>query len=432
MYLRFDANRTYRGFLRQILQEVDMENANNKQGNQITEKARFQTFLVVLTALAIGAAFLGLIWDYLIALFLAAVFSALASPIYRWVFRHLGERENLSVGVTLVLLTIGLLLPLSLIGVLGAQQAASVAQEVTAWVENIDLATIEKSLPGWIPFKVDFAELSATIVTKVGQAAGNIADFFVSVLSQATRGTVRFFLNLFIMVYAMIFFLPQKTNMFLQLLAHSGLPEVTQKSLGSRVISISRATIKGTFLIGVAQGFLGAMGFWATGLSGAAFWGCVMAVLSVIPGIGPTLVLIPGIIVLAVNDQYIAAIGLAVWTGLAVTTVDNILRPILVGRDTQMPDLLVLVSTFGGLAAFGAVGLVLGPVIAGLFITIWSVLEDHLEADGLSDKPKETSVETPQETPQETYGTSEVSDKIRELQEELAELKGQPTAPETN
>jgi predicted PurR-regulated permease PerM len=428
MCLRFGANRTYRAYYEQILREVDMESADKKPNGQNTDKARFQTFLIGLTALAIGAAFLGLVWDYLIALFLASVFSAMASPLYRWFYRHLGERKNLSVGVTLLALAIGLLLPLSLIIVLGAQQAANVALEVTAWVESLDLPSIEKSLPSWIPFKVDFAEWSATIATKVGQAAGQIADFFVTALSQATRGTVRFFLNLFIMIYAMIFFLPQKTNMFIQLLAHTGLPGDIQKSLGTRVISISRATIKGTFLIGVTQGFLGGLGFWATGLSGAAFWGCVMAVLSVIPGIGPTLVLIPGVIVLAANEQFIAAIGLAVWTGLAVTTVDNLLRPILVGRDTQMPDLLVLVSTFGGLAAFGAVGLVLGPVIAGLFITIWSVLEDHLQADGLSDKP----TETPEETPPEKKDISEVSDRIRELQQELADLKGRREAPETN
>ncbi|MBO6511791.1 MAG: AI-2E family transporter [Roseibium sp.] len=402
-----------------------MEDDTSQSSGKNSERVRFQTFLIGLTALAIGAAFLGLVWDYLIALFLAAIFSAMSSPLYRRVFSLVGNRENLAVALTLLLLAIGLLLPLSFILVLGGQQAASVANTVTQWVETVDLSVIEQSLPAWIPFKVDFAELSATIVAKVGQAAGQIADFFVTALSQATRGTVSFFLNLFIMVYAMVFFLPQKTNMFLQLLAHTGLPEAIQTSLGSRVISISRATIKGTFLIGVAQGFLGGLGFWATGLPGAAFWGCVMAVLSVIPGIGPTLVLIPGVIVLAVNDQYIAAIGLAAWTALAVTTIDNLLRPILVGRDTQMPDLLVLVSTFGGLAAFGAVGLILGPVIAGLFITIWGVLEEQLAADGLSERPLPQS-DLEQEPQPETHGSqSETTRKIRELQNELAELKGQ-------
>jgi len=219
----------------------------------------------------------------------------------------------------------------------------------------------------------------------------------------------------------MIFFLPARTNMFQQMLAHSGLPQDVQATLGERVISISRATIKGTFLIGVAQGVLGGLGFWATGLPGAAFWGCVMAVLSVIPGIGPTLVLIPGIIVLAVNEQYLAAIGLAIWTSLAVTTVDNLLRPLLVGRDTKMPDLLVLVSTFGGLAMFGAVGLILGPVIAGLFLTIWSVLEDYLRAGGLTES-NDANLLDKSDVEAEQTGNS-ISEEIRALREELDALR---------
>lgn len=378
-----------------------MENTSVRADGPRFGKAQFQLLLVGLTALAIGAVFLGLVWDYLIALFLAAIFSAMASPVYRWIYDHVGRHRKLAVVLTLLALSLGVLLPLIVVVVFGAEQAASVAADIAKWAETIDLKAIESSLPAWIPFKVDFAALSASVAAKISEAAGQIANLFVSVLSQATKGTVRFFLDLFIMIYAMIFFLPQKSNMIRQMLAHSGLPQEVQKTLGDRVISISRATIKGTFFIGVAQGTLGGLGFWATGLPGAAFWGCVMAVLSVIPGIGPSLVLIPGIIVLAVNEQYVAAAGLAAWTSLAVTTVDNLLRPILVGRDTQMPDLLVLISTFGGLAVFGAVGLILGPVIAGLFITIWSVLEDYLRADGLTDT-SELNEEGPEPPPDRT------------------------------
>ena len=128
------------------------------------------------------------------------------------------------------------------------------------------------------------------------------------------------------------------------------------------------------------------------------------------------------IIVLAVNEQYVAAIGLAAWTSLAVTTVDNLLRPLLVGRDTKMPDLLVLVSTFGGLASFGAVGLVIGPVIAGLFITIWSVLEEYLQAGGFADKPAIADLaEAPPDPPEK----STVPAEIHALRAELEELKRQ-------
>ncbi len=399
-----------------------MENTTAAPDGAPSEKHRFQLFLIGLTALAIGAAFLGLVWDYLVALFMAAIFSAMSAPLYRWLYRHTGSKAAIAVTLTLLVLTVGVLIPLISIFVLGADQAASVAKSISDWVETLDLDAIQNQLPAWIPFKVDFAELSRTVATKVGEAAGQIADFFVGALSQATRGTVAFFLHLFIMIYAMVFFLPQNANMIHQLLAHTGLPSDVQKTLSDRVISISRATIKGTFLIGVAQGFLGGLGFWAAGLPGAAFWGCVMAVLSVIPGIGPTLVLIPGVIVLAVNEQYVAAIGLAAWTSLAVTTVDNLLRPLLVGRDTKMPDLLVLVSTFGGLASFGAVGLVIGPVIAGLFITIWSVLEEYLQAGGFADKPAIADLaEAPPDPPEK----STVPAEIHALRAELEELKRQ-------
>ncbi|WP_299813272.1 AI-2E family transporter [uncultured Roseibium sp.] len=353
-----------------------------KQG----DKAHFQLFLIGLLALATGAAFLGLIWDYLIALFLAAVFSAMSAPLYRWIYERTGHSKGVAVGITLILLSVGVLLPLGAVIVLGVQQAAGVAQTTSVWLETVDIGAIEKALPGWLPFEVDVAGLGATIAQKVGQAAGQIADFFVTALSQVTRGTVTFFLNIFIMLYAMVFFLPQTSNMFQQMLIHSGLPSDVQHKLADRVVSISRATIKGTFLIGVAQGVLGGLGFWIAGLPGAAFWGCVMAVFSVIPGIGPTLVLIPGIIVLVANGHLVAAAGLAIWTGLVVTTVDNLLRPILVGRDTRMPDLLVLISTFGGLATFGAVGLVVGPVIAGLFLTVWAVFEQSLRTRGLAEE----------------------------------------------
>ncbi|WP_165814610.1 AI-2E family transporter [Labrenzia sp. 011] len=350
-----------------------------------------QLFVIGFVALATGAAFLGLIRDYLIALFLAAIFSALAAPFYRWIHSHTGRHQGFAVAITLTILSVGVLLPMGTVIVLGGQQAAAVAKSTSAWVETLDLAAINNGLANWLPFEVDLAGLGATITQKVGQAAGQIADFFVAALSQATKGTVSFFLNIFIMLYAMVFFLPQRTNMFQQVLAHSGLPSAIQKRLADRVVSISRATIKGTFLIGLAQGVLGGLGFWFAGLPGAAFWGCVMAVFSIIPGIGPTIVLIPGIIVLAVNEQFFPAVGLALWTGLAVTTVDNLLRPVLVGRDTRMPDLLVLVSTFGGLASFGAVGLILGPVIAGVFMTVWAVLEDTLRAGGLAASSLETS-----------------------------------------
>ncbi|WP_420411024.1 AI-2E family transporter [Roseibium sp.] len=388
-------------------------------------QARFHTFVLSLVVLLVGALFFGLVYDYLITLFLAAIFSALAAPVYRTFFNLTGNRKNTSVALTLILLSVCVLLPSAAILVLGVQQAANVASEVSAWIERIDLAAMQRSAPDWLPFKFDLIELSATIATKAAEAAGQIANFFVGVLSQATKGTAFFFLNLFILIYAMVFFLPQNPNMLRQLLGHSGLPLDVQETLSERIISISRATIKGTFLIGIVQGVLGGIGFWLFGLSGGAFWGCVMAILSVIPGVGPPLVLIPGIVVLAAAGEIGNAIGLTLWTALVVTTVDNFLRPVLVGRDTKIPDLLVLISTFGGLAAFGAAGLILGPVIAGLFITVWRVFEDRLQAEGLQPKPMAAAAGSSPGT----QVSDTVSAEIQELRAELEALREKDKAP---
>ena len=109
------------------------------------------------------------------------------------------------------------------------------------------------------------------------------------------------------------------------------------------------------------------------GIKGAVFWGTVMVVLSIIPAIGTGLVWVPAAVYLFATGQVGAGIGLTVWCVGVVGTADNFLRPRLIGKDTKMPDLLVLLGTLGGLSLFGAVGVIIGPVVAALFITIWEI-----------------------------------------------------------
>ena len=121
------------------------------------------------------------------------------------------------------------------------------------------------------------------------------------------------------------------------------------------------------------QGVLGGLGFAVAGIDAAVFWGAVMAVLSILPGIGTTLVWFPAVVYLLMTNQMLVGVGLLVWSAGVVGSIDNFLRPVLVGRDTQMPDLLILLSTLGGLALFGVSGLVLGPIVAALFMTVLSI-----------------------------------------------------------
>jgi predicted PurR-regulated permease PerM len=152
-----------------------------------------------------------------------------------------------------------------------------------------------------------------------------------------------------------------------------------------RFVSVTRATLRGSLLIGLIQGGVAGLAFWVAGVPGPAFWGTVMVVLSIIPAIGASLIWIPAVIYLFMAGQVVAGVGLLAWCAIVVGTIDNLLRPRLIGRDARMSDLMILLSTLGGIVLFGAVGFIVGPIVAALFVTVWhiygDVFQDWLPAD---------------------------------------------------
>jgi predicted PurR-regulated permease PerM len=151
------------------------------------------------------------------------------------------------------------------------------------------------------------------------------------------------------------------------------LPHEDERRMVDKFVSVTRATLKGTVVIGIIQGALGGLAFLVVGIQGWVFWGTVMVVLSIVPGIGIALVWAPAAILLASSGRIGAAIGLAVFCGLVAGSVDNVLRPRLVGRDVEMHDLLILFATLGGLFLFGLTGFLIGPILAALFVTVWDI-----------------------------------------------------------
>lgn len=339
------------------------------------DREKFRRRVLLLTVVVISLVFLFMIRGYLKALFLAAVFSAMASPLNRWIVRRIGDRQALAAVITLLMLILVVILPLS--GFLGivAAQAVELSENVIPWVQEKikDPSSLHFGLPTWLPFQERLQPYTQQIASKLGEAAGSIGKFLFNSISAGTRGTATFFLNLFIMLYAMFFFLMQGESMGSGLLANLPLSKKDKERLVDKGISVARATIKGTLVIGIVQGFLAGTAFAVVGIKGAAFWATIMAVLSIIPAVGTALVWIPAVIYLLLTGQAAAGIGLLVWCAAVVGSVDNLLRPRLVGSDTEMPDLLILLSTLGGLSMFGAVGLVIGPVIAGIFLTVWDI-----------------------------------------------------------
>jgi predicted PurR-regulated permease PerM len=141
----------------------------------------------------------------------------------------------------------------------------------------------------------------------------------------------------------------------------------------NKFTSVTRATLKGSLVIGVLQGGLAGMAFAVAGIDNAVFWSAVMALLSVIPSIGSALVWFPAAVMLIMQGDVAAGVGLMAFCGVVVGSLDNVLRPILVGKDTKMHELMIFFGTLGGIMMFGIAGIFIGPLIASLFITIWEL-----------------------------------------------------------
>jgi predicted PurR-regulated permease PerM len=348
-----------------------------------TNPVLFRKATVILLTVAVSAVFFRMIWGFLMALLMAAICAGLSQPLHRLMLKLCRQRKMLASLATLTLVVLLVVLPLlGLLGIVVAQ-AFQLKSDVVEFcntslepmlnriAENPKI--VREWVPEWVPIPEEWEIRRGTIAEKLGKLAGAVGQFTVRSLQAATAGTAVFLLQLFVMLYAMFFFLKDGAAIRDKILGFLPLPEETKERLIEKGLSVTRATIKGTLVIGFVQGLLGGLAFAVLGISGSAFWGTAMAVLSVIPGVGAALIWIPAAFYLMLTGHFWSGVLLLAWGGIVISSVDNILRPRLVGGDTKMPDLLILVSTLGGLGMFGAVGLVIGPVIAALFVTMWEV-----------------------------------------------------------
>ena len=341
----------------------------------MSDQELFRRRFLLFLAVAVSGVFLYMIKGFLIALILGAVFSGLANPLYSWLLKKLYGKSSLVAALTLLILVLAIGLPLTAFLGLVAANAFEIGQLAMPWIkQNAAQPTLlEQQLIERLPFLSHIEPYRESIVSSLGKVVERAGGFLFNSLSSLTGGTVHFLLSFFILLYAMFFFLKGGTKTLDKILAYLPLPEEDKRRLANRFLSVSRATIKGTLVVGFVQAALGGLAFWVAGIPGVAFWSVLMFILSVLPGIGATLVWVPAAVYLLIIDRTGAAIGLTVWCAAVVGTVDNLLRPRLVGKDTEIPDLLILIGTLGGLALFGAAGLILGPIVVALFITVWEI-----------------------------------------------------------
>jgi predicted PurR-regulated permease PerM len=339
-----------------------------------TSEERFRKAFVILLVIAISAAFASMLQMFLLTILMAAIFSALARPLYLQIERGFGGHSNLAAAFTLVVLLVVVITPLSLLAGAVANEALRIADNVRPWIDaRIAQPSLLDDAIRRLPYFEYIEPHRDELLKRGAEVVGAIGRFLANSVSAATRGTVLFIFHFVLLLYTMFFLLKDGPRMLRTMMLYLPLEESDKQHMLEKFITVTRATLKGTVLIGITQGSLAGLAFWVVGIDGVIFWTTLMVVLSIIPGIGAALVWVPAVILLVAQGEIARGVGLAVFCGVVVGTVDNVMRPWLVGRDTKMHDLLILFSTLGGLIAFGAVGFIVGPILAALFISVWEM-----------------------------------------------------------
>ena len=330
-------------------------------------------------------AFFGLIRDLLMPIFWAVVLAILFYGIYRRLKILMRGRSAPAAVFTVLFIVVIVILPLLFVG-------AAVTREAVLLFGNIKSGRIDflsglldfagKNIPLFREHINDFAGDAEKVQEHISSAAVAIGSFLASKAVDIGQNAIRIGLYLALTVYVLFFFLRDGEKMIHAFMYILPLGDVRELELMAKFAEVSRATIKGVLVIGLIQGAVGGLIFLILGIGAPAFWGMIMAVFSFLPAIGPAVVWLPAAIILIITGKVMEGIILLVAGILIISLVDNIIRPILVGRDTQMPDFLVLLSTIGGLAVFGISGVVIGPVISALFLTLWKIFGEVYVSEG--------------------------------------------------
>jgi predicted PurR-regulated permease PerM len=330
---------------------------------------------LLLLTVAVSLAFAWILWPFYEAVLWATVLAIVFAPLYRRLSTSMGQRHSLAALATVLIIVTMVILPLTLI-------AASLVQEATSLYQRIQSGELDfgrffqeflDALPTWatdLLNRFGLTNLSA-IHERLSAALAQGSKYLAAQALSIGRGTANFIITLLLMLYLLFFFLRDGGELSRRIKNAIPLREGQHRALFSKFTIVTRAMFRGNLLVAAVQGALGGLIFWVLGIHAAVLW--AVAFLSLLPAVGAAAVWLPVAI-------YFLATG-AVWEGLVLIAygafviglVDNLLRPYLVGKETKMPDYVVLISTLGGIAIFGLDGLVIGPVIAAMFIAIWDI-----------------------------------------------------------
>ena len=341
----------------------------------ITPALRRAVFLLLLALVTV--AFFWIISPFFGAVFWAMVLALMFMPVHRRLCALLRGRDTLAALGTLLFCMVIVVVPM--IFVVGAMvdEATSFTQRLRTGEFNprTYFEQIQNALPGWSRDLLGrFGLFNAQdVVDKLTAAVVQGGQALTARALAIGQNTLMLLVNLGIMLYLLFFFLRDGRDLAQTIRRAVPMQRQHTDFLLSKFATVVRATVKGTVVVALVQGMLGGVAFAFLGIHGAVLWGVVMSVLSLLPAVGAALVWAPVAIYLIATGSMIEGLGLAAWGAGVMGMVDNLLRPILVGKETKLPDYLVLLSTIGGLSIFGVNGFLIGPAIAALFVATWAL-----------------------------------------------------------
>lgn len=334
-----------------------------------------KTFLLLLSIVTI--AFGWILLPYAGAIFWGVILAIVFAPVYRWVLLKTKGRATLASILVLLLIVVMVILPLSLISGALVNQAASVVEMVRSGDITVAgvFGKVMDVLPGWAVNLLDRFNLTnlASLQDKLTAGASQVSQAVAVKAINIGMYTFEFLTSLGILLYLLFFLLRDGAALTARIRAAIPLSRKYKQRLFNNFTTVIRATVKGNILIAIAQGALGGLIFWFLDVRAALLWGVLMAFLSLLPAIGAALVWAPVAVYFLATGSIWQGVTLIAFGVLVIGLVDNLLRPVLVGKDTRMPDYVVLLSTVGGMALFGLHGFVIGPIVAAMFIAAWDL-----------------------------------------------------------
>jgi predicted PurR-regulated permease PerM len=348
-------------------------------------------FLALL--IAVSVAFVWILLPFSGAVFWGAVMAIVFMPVYAWLLQRWKQRRTLAALATLSLVVLMVVLPLTLLTGMLVKEGTALYQRIQSG--ETDFARYFEQVIAVLPSGLhdllehfgltDLKELQARITEAVARGSQKIATQVVSVGQNALDLVIGFF----VMLYLAFFLLRDGAALSRRIRAAVPLAPDHRQQLAAKFITVIRATVKGNVLVAATQGALGGLAFWFFGIQGALLWAVLMGFLSLLPAIGAGLIWLPVALYFLVTGAIWQGVALIAYGVLVIGLVDNVLRPILVGKDTHMPDYLVLISTIGGMAVFGINGFVIGPVIAAMFMSVWDLFATAREEAQAHARPEE-------------------------------------------